>query len=170
MGITAILLLTSIFVVPALVNVDRYRTQLISYLQEKTGKQVEIGRLALTFFPVTIHIDHIGVKNPPIFPAGYGIQAARIDPKGLSASEQHQCPLILAATFRYFLTVVSSVSAWTVTSTCASCLRLPRHRFHLSVCFRCVSLDRDDPLVQLQSVPSLIWSGNRGVMIFSTVP
>jgi uncharacterized protein involved in outer membrane biogenesis len=51
----------------------------ISYLQEKTGKQVEIGRLALTFFPVTIHVDHIGIKNPPIFPAGYVVQVTRID-------------------------------------------------------------------------------------------
>jgi hypothetical protein len=60
--------------------------QLISYLQEKTGKQVEIGRPALTFFPVTIHIDHIGVRNPPIFPAGYVLQVARIDAElGLGA-------------------------------------------------------------------------------------
>jgi uncharacterized protein involved in outer membrane biogenesis len=51
----------------------------ISYLQEKTGKQVEIGRLALTFFPVSIHIDHLGVKNPPMFPRGYIVQVARID-------------------------------------------------------------------------------------------
>ena len=78
-GIAAILLLALIFVVPALFNVDRYRAQVISYLQEKTGKQVEIGRLALTCFPFTIHIDHLGVKNPPIFPAGYVIQVARID-------------------------------------------------------------------------------------------
>jgi len=78
-GIAAILLLALIFVVPALINVDRYRPQVISYLQEKTGKQVEIGRLALTFFPVAIHIDHIGVKNPPIFPSGYVAQVARID-------------------------------------------------------------------------------------------
>jgi uncharacterized protein involved in outer membrane biogenesis len=78
-GMAAILLLALIFGVPALLKVDRYRPQVISYLQEKTGKQIEIGRLALTFFPVTIHIDHIGVKNPPIFPAGYVIQVARID-------------------------------------------------------------------------------------------
>ena len=78
-GIAAILLLALIFVVPVLINVDRYRPQVISYLQEKTGKQVEIGRLALTFFPLTIHIDHIGVKNPPIFPSGYVAQVARID-------------------------------------------------------------------------------------------
>src|ERR1700732_4244126 len=78
-GISAIVLLALAFVVPALINVDRYRPQVISYLQEKTGKQVEIGRLALTFFPVAIHIDHFGVKNPPIFPAGYIVQVARID-------------------------------------------------------------------------------------------
>ncbi len=78
-GISVMLLLALIFVAPSLLNVNRYRPRLISYLQEKTGKQVEIGRLALTFFPVTIHIDHIGVKNPPIFPAGYVIQVARID-------------------------------------------------------------------------------------------
>lgn len=78
-GVVGILLLALILVVPAVIDVDRYRPQLISYLQKKTGKQVEIGRLALTFFPVTIHIDHIGVRNPPIFPAGYVLQVARID-------------------------------------------------------------------------------------------
>jgi uncharacterized protein involved in outer membrane biogenesis len=49
-GIAAILLLALIFVAPALINVDRYRSHVISYLQEKTGKQIEIGRLALTSF------------------------------------------------------------------------------------------------------------------------
>jgi uncharacterized protein involved in outer membrane biogenesis len=78
-GLATILLLALVFVAPALINVDRYRPQVISYLQEKTGLQVEIGRLALTFFPVTIHIDHIGVKNPPIFPSGYVVEVARID-------------------------------------------------------------------------------------------
>jgi AsmA-like C-terminal region/AsmA family len=78
-GISAILLLSLIFIVPALVNVDRYRPRVISYLQRQTGKQVEIGRLALTFFPLAIRIDHFGVKNPPIFPTGYVVQVARID-------------------------------------------------------------------------------------------
>ena len=35
-GIAAIFLLALIFVVPALINVDRYRSHVISYLQEKT--------------------------------------------------------------------------------------------------------------------------------------
>jgi uncharacterized protein involved in outer membrane biogenesis len=53
-GIAAILLLALIFVVPALSNVDRYRPKLISYLQEKTGTQVEIARLSLTYFPLVM--------------------------------------------------------------------------------------------------------------------
>jgi uncharacterized protein involved in outer membrane biogenesis len=59
--------------------VDRYRPRVIAFLQETTGKQVEIGRLALTFFPLAIHIENLGVKNPPIFPRGYVVQVARID-------------------------------------------------------------------------------------------
>jgi uncharacterized protein involved in outer membrane biogenesis len=78
-GISASLLLALVFFGTALIRVDRYRPQVISYLQEKTGKQVEIGRLALTLFPVSIHIDHFGVKNPPIFPRGYVVKVARID-------------------------------------------------------------------------------------------
>jgi uncharacterized protein involved in outer membrane biogenesis len=78
-GIAALFLLALSFAGPALIKVDRYRPQVISYLQEKTGKQIEIGRLTLTFFPVAIHIDHFGVKNPPIFPRGYVVQVARID-------------------------------------------------------------------------------------------
>src|ERR1700738_708384 len=78
-GIAALLLFTLIFVGPAFIKVDQHRPQVISYLQEKTGKQVEIGRLALTFFPLSIHIDDFGVKNPPIFPRGYVVKMARID-------------------------------------------------------------------------------------------
>jgi uncharacterized protein involved in outer membrane biogenesis len=78
-GIAALLLLALIFVAPALVRVDRYRPQVISYLQEKTGKQVEIGRLTLNFFPLSIHIDDFGIKNPPIFPLGYVVHVGRID-------------------------------------------------------------------------------------------
>ncbi len=79
-AIAAILLLALIFVVPALINVGSLPAPGQSPIsKDKTGKQVEIGRLALTFFPVAIHIDNFGVKNPPIFPPGYVVQVARID-------------------------------------------------------------------------------------------
>jgi uncharacterized protein involved in outer membrane biogenesis len=78
-AIAALLALALIVAAPALIHIDRYRLQVISYLQEKTGKHVEIGRLTLTFFPAAIHIDNFGVVNPPIFPRGYVVQVARID-------------------------------------------------------------------------------------------
>src|ERR1700674_1978194 len=79
LGIAAAALLALIFVVPTLINADRYRPQVIAYLQEKTGKQVEIGRLRLTFSPLSIQIDDFGVKNPPFFPPGYIVKVTRID-------------------------------------------------------------------------------------------
>src|SRR5229473_1607341 len=78
-GIAAILLLALVFLLPALINVNRYRPQMVTYLQEKTGKQVEIGHLALAFFPLSLRIDDFGVKNPPLFPSGYIVKVARID-------------------------------------------------------------------------------------------
>ena len=77
--VAAILLAALLFAIPALVNVDRYRTEVVSYLQQKTGKQVEIERLGLTFFPLSIRVDSFAVKNPPLFPRGYVVHVARID-------------------------------------------------------------------------------------------
>src|SRR5260370_17376991 len=77
--VVAILFAALLFAVPALINVDRYRAQVISYLQQKTGKQVEIGRLGLTFFPLSIQVDAFGEKNPPLFPPAYAVTLARLD-------------------------------------------------------------------------------------------
>jgi uncharacterized protein involved in outer membrane biogenesis len=81
----AIFLAVLIFVVPALINVDRYRPQVIAYLQQKTGKQVEIGRLSLSFSPLSIHVDGFGAKNSSLFPPGYIVKVAKID-AGLDAA------------------------------------------------------------------------------------
>jgi uncharacterized protein involved in outer membrane biogenesis len=79
-GIAATLLIVLVFAIPVLINGDRYRAKAISYLQESTGKKVEIGRLAVTFFPrLTIHVDNLGVKSPPLFPPSYILKVARID-------------------------------------------------------------------------------------------
>src|ERR1700738_3470514 len=79
-GIAGTLLIASVFVVPVLLDADRYRPKAISYLEESTGKKVEIRRLAVTFFPrLTIHVDNFGVKSPPLFPPSYVLKVARID-------------------------------------------------------------------------------------------
>jgi uncharacterized protein involved in outer membrane biogenesis len=79
-AIAVCLLVAVVFLAPTLLNADRYRPKVISLLEEKTGKKVEIGRLAVTFFPsVTIHVDDFGVKSPPLFPPSYIVKVARID-------------------------------------------------------------------------------------------
>src|SRR5271157_3459438 len=79
-GIACALLVVLILLVPILLNADRYRPKVISYLEEKTGKKVEMGRLALTFFPgIAIQVDDFGVKSPPLFPPSYIVKVARID-------------------------------------------------------------------------------------------
>ena len=79
-GIACALLVVSILLVRPLLNADRYRPKVISYLEEKTGKEVVIGRLAVKIFPgVAIQMDDFGVKSPPLFPPSYIVKVARID-------------------------------------------------------------------------------------------
>src|SRR5215469_11025529 len=68
-----------LLVVRALLNPERYRPALVSYLEEKTGKQVEIGGLSLTWFPMLVRVDDFGVRNGPPFPSGYVVKVAHID-------------------------------------------------------------------------------------------
>jgi uncharacterized protein involved in outer membrane biogenesis len=73
-------LVAILILLPFFFNLDRYRPDVISYFEENTGKKVEIGRMALTFFPsVAIHIDGFGVKSPPLFPPSYIVKVARAD-------------------------------------------------------------------------------------------
>jgi uncharacterized protein involved in outer membrane biogenesis len=87
LGIATTLLIAVILTIPALLSLDRYRPKVISYLQERTGKEVEIGRLALTLLPLTIRVDDFGMRNPPPFPPGDVVRVARIegsiDPRAL---------------------------------------------------------------------------------------
>jgi uncharacterized protein involved in outer membrane biogenesis len=79
-GVAGILLIASVFVALILFNADRYRPKAIAFLEESTGKKVEIGRLAVGFFPkITIHVDDFGVKSPPLFPPSDILKVARID-------------------------------------------------------------------------------------------
>ena len=79
-GIAGTLLLVFVFVALLRFNGDRFRSMAISYLEESTGKKVEIGRLSLTFFPtVTIHVDDLAIKSPPLFPPSYLLKVVRAD-------------------------------------------------------------------------------------------
>jgi uncharacterized protein involved in outer membrane biogenesis len=78
--VAALCMVGLIILAPVLLHLDRYRTEVVSYLQEKTGKPVEIGHLALTLVPsLSIRVDDFGLKNPAGFPSGYFVKARRID-------------------------------------------------------------------------------------------
>ncbi len=82
-----LIVIASLFVVagllvPVLLNLDRYRPRVISYLQARTGKPVEIGHLSLALYPhVAIRVDDFGMKNPAEFPSDYFLKVGRIDAK-----------------------------------------------------------------------------------------
>jgi uncharacterized protein involved in outer membrane biogenesis len=78
-GVAAILLATLALIALTVFDADRYRPKLISYLQERTGKPVEISHISLTLFPLTLRIENFGMKNAPPFPAGYVAKGASVE-------------------------------------------------------------------------------------------
>jgi uncharacterized protein involved in outer membrane biogenesis len=79
-GIAGCLSAAMVLLVLLFFNPNHYRPEAISYLEEKTGKKVEIERLTVTFFPkVIVHIDGFGVKSPPLFPPSYIVKVPRAD-------------------------------------------------------------------------------------------
>jgi uncharacterized protein involved in outer membrane biogenesis len=89
-GIAAGLLVALAVLASTFLHFDRYRPQLVAFLHQQTGKDVEIGRLSLSFFPLAIRIDQFAVKNSPPFPRGYVIQVARIDATVSTAALLHR--------------------------------------------------------------------------------
>jgi hypothetical protein len=53
--------------------------EVIAYLQNKTGKQLQIGRLGVSLLPtLSIRLYDFGVKNPTPFPPGYFLSAPTV--------------------------------------------------------------------------------------------
>ena len=79
-AVAAGVLAAAVLLTRVLINPERYRPEIISYVEENTGKTTEIEGLALTFFPrVTVHIYGLAVKNPQPFPAGDVVQVAQAE-------------------------------------------------------------------------------------------
>ncbi|MGH9445954.1 MAG: AsmA family protein [Terriglobia bacterium] len=68
------------FIAPRVVHINRYRPEVISYIERQTSRRVEIGRLRLSVFPaVSIEVNQFALANPPGFPNGNWISVQRID-------------------------------------------------------------------------------------------
>jgi AsmA protein len=78
-AVIVVLVAAAVIVVPMLMDVDRYRPQVIAHIQEETGKPAEIRKLTLTIFPtLSIRVDDFALGNPPGFPEGYLLKTKRI--------------------------------------------------------------------------------------------
>ena len=78
--VVSAIVLTGAAVALVLTNPDRYRPEVIAYLQNKTGKQIQIRRIGLSLFPtLSIRVYDFGLKNPKPFPPGYFFTAPAID-------------------------------------------------------------------------------------------
>ena len=75
----AVLVLALVVAVPLLINIDRYRPEVVKHLEAETGKPVEIGKLTLHVFPsVAVYVDDFSMGNPAGFPPGVFVKARRI--------------------------------------------------------------------------------------------
>lgn len=72
-------LLGGALVLSLLVDPDHYRPQIVSYLESKTGKKIEISRVDVSWLGGSIRLYNFGTRNPEPFPAGYFFRAERID-------------------------------------------------------------------------------------------
>jgi len=79
LAIVVATLVVAALLASVLIDPNRYRPQVISFLQAKTGKEIEIRHIAVKWIPLSIRLDNFGSKNPKPFPSGYFLQASRID-------------------------------------------------------------------------------------------
>ena len=76
----ALIVAAAAIVVPRLVNLDRYRPEVIANIERGSGRSVEIGRLSLSILPViAVRADNIAVGNPPGFPEGHLLEIKRAE-------------------------------------------------------------------------------------------
>jgi len=81
-GILILLLVALVVIVvilPRVLDLDRYRPQIVELIEKQSGRPAAMGHLALTVFPrLSIRADDFTLKNPAGFPQGDFLKAQRI--------------------------------------------------------------------------------------------
>jgi uncharacterized protein involved in outer membrane biogenesis len=69
-----------VFVAPRFIQLNQYRSDVVSYIEQQTGRHVEIGHLALSILPViAIDVDHFAIGSAPGFPKENWLVVSQID-------------------------------------------------------------------------------------------
>lgn len=77
--IIAAFIIAAVVIAPRVFQVDRYRPEVVSLIEQKTGRKVTMSRLGLSVFPfIQITADNLAVSNPPGFPQGNWLTVKRV--------------------------------------------------------------------------------------------
>jgi uncharacterized protein involved in outer membrane biogenesis len=72
--------LAAVFIAPRFIQINQYRPDVVSYIEQQTGRRVSIGHMALGILPeIAIYVDNFALGNPPGFPSGNWLAVKRID-------------------------------------------------------------------------------------------
>lgn len=77
--VVAVILLIVAIVVPRLVNLDRYRPEVIANIERGTGRSAAIGHLTVSILPtLAVRADDVAIGNPPGFPEGHLLEVRHV--------------------------------------------------------------------------------------------
>ena len=61
LGVVAALIVIGLLALPALIDVDRYRGLIQTKAQEALGREVRLGKLQLSLFPLGVQVDSLAI-------------------------------------------------------------------------------------------------------------
>ena len=78
-GIIVAVIVGILLAAPLFIDVNQYRPQIQSELQQKLGRQVTLGTLHLGLLPPHLRVDNVSVSDDPRFSRGPFAQAQELD-------------------------------------------------------------------------------------------
>jgi uncharacterized protein involved in outer membrane biogenesis len=78
-GIIVAVIVGILLVAPLFLDVNQYRPQIQSELQQKLGRQVTLGELHLGLLPPRVRVDNVSVSDDPHFSTGAFAQVQELD-------------------------------------------------------------------------------------------
>ncbi|HYL94287.1 MAG TPA: AsmA family protein, partial [Terriglobales bacterium] len=78
-GIIVAVIIGILLVAPLFLDVNQYRPQIQSELQQKLGRQVTLGELHLGLLPPRVRVDNVSVSDDPHFSTGPFAQVQELD-------------------------------------------------------------------------------------------
>src|ERR1044071_5682083 len=70
LGLLIVVVFIAVLALPAFVDVNRYRPQIESKLQDRLGRSVSLGKMGLSLSPLGFRVENVVVAEAPEFNSG----------------------------------------------------------------------------------------------------